>query len=79
MGLQSQKKFLIYKNNDTNEQARASSILIKKLPSVIDKLKPNLIVVLGDRSETFASTYVAMIKGVPIAHLHGGELTPWSD
>ena len=71
----SKKIPLIYKNNDTNEQARASSILIKKLPSVIDKLKPNLIVVLGDRFETFASTYVAMIKGVPIAHLHGGELT----
>ena len=44
----SKKIPLIYKNNDTNEQARASSILIKKLPSVIDKLKPNLIVVLGD-------------------------------
>ena len=53
MGFQSQKKIpLIYKNNDINEQARASSILIKKLPSVFDKLKPNLIVVLGDRFET---------------------------
>ena len=71
----SKKIHLIYKNNDINEQVKASSILIKRLPAVIDKLKPNLIVVLGDRFETFASTYVAMIKGVPIAHLHGGELT----
>ena len=71
----SKKIPLIYKNNDINEQAKASSILIKKLPAIFDKLKPNLVVVLGDRFETFASTYVAMIKGVPIAHLHGGELT----
>lgn len=39
------------------------------------ELNPDLIVVLGDRSEMLAAVTAAMIKGVPIAHLHGGETT----
>ena len=40
-----------------------------------EKLNPDLIVVLGDRSEILAAATSAMIKGIPIAHLHGGETT----
>ena len=41
----------------------------------IEDLKPHLVVVLGDRSEILAATTAAMIKGIPIAHLPGGETT----
>ncbi len=39
------------------------------------RLAPDLVVVLGDRSEILAAATAAMIKGIPIAHLHGGETT----
>jgi GDP/UDP-N,N'-diacetylbacillosamine 2-epimerase (hydrolysing) len=38
-------------------------------------LKPDLIVVLGDRFEIFAAAAAALIAGIPLAHLHGGEST----
>lgn len=38
-------------------------------------LKPNLVVVLGDRFEIFAAASAAMVARLPIAHLHGGEST----
>jgi len=38
-------------------------------------LKPDLLVVLGDRFEILAAASAALIAGIPIAHLHGGELT----
>ena len=38
-------------------------------------LKPDLMLVLGDRYEIFAAASAAMIARVPIAHLHGGETT----
>lgn len=38
-------------------------------------LKPDLIVVLGDRFEIFAAVSAAYIAKIPIAHLHGGEST----
>ncbi len=40
-----------------------------------DKLSPNLILVLGDRFEILAAATAALIAGIPIAHLHGGEVT----
>lgn len=36
---------------------------------------PDILVVLGDRFEIFAAAQAAMIQRIPIAHLHGGELT----
>ncbi|WP_127470451.1 UDP-N-acetylglucosamine 2-epimerase [Thiomicrorhabdus aquaedulcis] len=40
-----------------------------------DELKPDLVVLLGDRYEIFAAASIAMIARIPIAHLHGGETT----
>lgn len=40
-----------------------------------ERLAPDLIVVLGDRFEMFAAAAAALIAGIPIAHLHGGEAT----
>lgn len=39
------------------------------------ELKPDLMLLLGDRYEIFAAASAAMIARVPIAHLHGGETT----
>jgi len=39
------------------------------------ELKPDLMLLLGDRYEIFAAASAAMIARVPIAHLHGGEST----
>lgn len=40
-----------------------------------EELKPDIVVVLGDRYEIFSATSAAMIAKIPIAHLHGGETT----
>ena len=40
-----------------------------------EDLKPDIIVVLGDRYEIFSAVSAAMIARIPIAHLHGGEAT----
>lgn len=39
------------------------------------ELKPDLLLVLGDRYEIFAAAAAGMIARIPIAHLHGGETT----
>lgn len=38
-------------------------------------LKPDLVVVLGDRYEILAAATAALIERIPIAHLYGGEVT----
>jgi GDP/UDP-N,N'-diacetylbacillosamine 2-epimerase (hydrolysing) len=38
-------------------------------------LKPDVVVVLGDRFEIFAAASAAHVARIPVAHLHGGEST----
>ena len=37
--------------------------------------KPDMVIVLGDRTEILGICAAAVNEGIPIAHLHGGELT----
>ena len=41
----------------------------------LHELKPDLIVVLGDRFEIFSAVAAALVARIPVAHLHGGEAT----
>lgn len=40
-----------------------------------ERLKPDIIVVLGDRFEILAASQAAMVARIPVAHIHGGEIT----
>lgn len=39
------------------------------------RLKPDIVVLLGDRFEIFAAAQAALVARIPLAHLHGGETT----
>jgi UDP-N-acetylglucosamine 2-epimerase (non-hydrolysing)/GDP/UDP-N,N'-diacetylbacillosamine 2-epimerase (hydrolysing) len=41
----------------------------------LDRLRPHVLVVLGDRYETLSAAQAALIARVPVAHIHGGEVT----
>lgn len=41
----------------------------------LDRLKPDVLVVLGDRFEALAIAQAALVMRIPLAHLHGGEIT----
>lgn len=48
---------------------------IEMTAEVIYKKKPNVVVILGDRFELLGSAIAAMTFRIPIAHIHGGEVT----
>jgi len=39
----------------------------------LDRLRPDILVLLGDRYEILAAAQSAMIARVPTAHIHGGK------
>lgn len=43
--------------------------------ATLERLAPDVLVVLGDRYEALAAAIAAQILGVPVAHIHGGERT----
>lgn len=63
-------------SSDTNTAVTKSMGLgVIGFADAYERLAPDIVVVLGDRFEIFAATSAAMIAGLPIAHLHGGETT----
>jgi GDP/UDP-N,N'-diacetylbacillosamine 2-epimerase (hydrolysing) len=40
-----------------------------------ESLKPDIVLMLGDRFELLAAASAALVAALPIAHIHGGEVT----
>jgi GDP/UDP-N,N'-diacetylbacillosamine 2-epimerase (hydrolysing) len=76
------KEFKIDKKIDISLSSDTCSGIIRSMgvaqtsfSKAYNELKPDIIVVLGDRYEIFSAVSSAMISKIPIAHLHGGEAT----
>lgn len=55
--------------------SKSMGIALIGLADAFQRLSPDIVVVLGDRYEILAATEAALIANVPIAHIHGGEIT----
>lgn len=55
--------------------AKSMGLGVLGFTDALDRLKPDAIVILGDRFEALAVAQTAMILRIPIVHLHGGEVT----
>ena len=55
--------------------AESMALALAGTAKAFSELKPDLVVVLGDRFEIFAATAAALVFKIPVAHLHGGETT----
>jgi UDP-hydrolysing UDP-N-acetyl-D-glucosamine 2-epimerase len=55
--------------------SRAMAAALAGVAAALDAARPDLLVVLGDRYETLAAACAALLARVPLAHLHGGELS----
>ena len=68
----------VYMNKPTDD---ATGIIVsmaeemRGMNDAIAELNPDILVILGDRYEMLAVATVAMLRRVPIAHLHGGEIS----
>ena len=57
------------------EMAKAAGYALIAFADCFQKIRPDLLVVLGDRYEIFAAAATAAILGIAIAHISGGDVT----
>lgn len=75
-GLRIDTKVDMLLSGDTDEAiAKSVGLGIIGLTDALSGLKPDWVVLLGDRFEAFAAASAAYTLKIPIAHLHGGETT----
>lgn len=61
--------------SDGAEMGRALATELVGFLDLWSKDRPELVLVLGDRGEMLAAALAAVHLGIPVAHLHGGELS----
>lgn len=75
-GFQIDRKVEMLTSSDTPVGiAKSMGLGLIGFADALNDLKPDLIVVLGDRFEIFSAVAAALVAPIPVAHLHGGEST----
>lgn len=70
------KKVEMLLSSDTpNATAKSVGLGTIGFADAFEDLKPDMIIVLGDRYEILSAVSTALFYKIPIAHLHGGEIT----
>jgi GDP/UDP-N,N'-diacetylbacillosamine 2-epimerase (hydrolysing) len=55
--------------------SKSIGLALISFAEAFEELKPDLIIILGDRTEMLAAATAATMATIPIAHIHGGETT----
>ena len=75
-GLKIDKKIKLDVEKDSDiDIAKCMGQAIPKFTKIYKEIKPDFILLLGDRYEILSAAIASQISNIPILHLHGGELT----
>ncbi len=70
------EKIEILMSSDTSIGiSKSMGLTLISFAEAYDRHKPDMVVILGDRYETFAAMAAASVAKIPVAHIHGGEIT----
>lgn len=67
--------FMLVEGENPLTMAQSTGLGLMSLPSVFNRLNPDVVVTVGDRYETMATTLAAAYMNIPIAHTMGGEVS----
>lgn len=62
-------------NDDETALCLAFSAGVAGFSKVLEQIKPDIMVLLGDRYEMLSAGIAGMLRAIPLAHIHGGEST----
>lgn len=70
-----EKLFMLVEGETLSTMAKSTGIGLIELSTCFERLRPDIVVTVGDRFETMATTLAAAYMNIPIAHTMGGEVT----
>jgi len=68
-----------YENDNKESMVNFIGKFVQLLTKEVKEIKPDIILLLGDRGEMLAGAIVGAYLTIPVAHLHGGEVTSTVD
>ncbi len=67
--------YMLLEGETPTTMAKSTGIGLMELPTVFERLQPDIVLTVGDRFETMATTIAASYMNIPVAHTMGGEVT----
>jgi UDP-hydrolysing UDP-N-acetyl-D-glucosamine 2-epimerase len=70
-----EKVFMLIEGETPGTMAKSTGLGLLELPTAFDRLRPDVVVTVGDRFETIATALAATYMNIPLAHTMGGEVS----
>ena len=69
------KLYTNFKKDSGKNHVISLSKEINGLAKIFNKIKPDIVLVTGDRAEMFAATFAAVYMNIAVAHIQSGDLS----
>lgn len=69
------KVYMLVEGETPATMAKSTGLGLLELPTIFEQLKPDIVLTVGDRFETMATTLAATYMNIPLAHTMGGEVS----
>ena len=67
--------YMLVEGETPATMAKSTGLGLLELPTILDQLRPDVVLTVGDRFETMATTLSAAYMNIPLAHTMGGEVS----
>ncbi len=67
--------YMVLEGENLATMAKTTGLGLLELATVLDNLKPDVVVTIADRYETLATAVASSYMNIPVAHVQGGEVT----
>jgi UDP-hydrolysing UDP-N-acetyl-D-glucosamine 2-epimerase len=70
-----ERVFMLIEGETPSTMAKSTGLGLLELPTAFERLRPDVVVTVGDRFETMATALAATYMNIPLAHTMGGEVS----
>lgn len=70
-----ERLYMLVEGETPATMAMSTGLGLVELPAIFERLKPDVVLTVGDRFETMATTLAAAYMNIPLAHTMGGEIS----
>lgn len=71
----SARVYMVVEGENPIASAKSTGLGLVELATIMDNLKPDVVITIADRYETLATAVAASYMNLPVAHVQGGEVT----
>ena len=70
-----ERVFMLIEGETPSTMAKSTGLGLLELPTAFERLRPDIVITVGDRFETMATALAATYMNIPLAHTMGGEVS----